>query len=174
VDVLTRTQGWASTTMSHVAEVAGVSRQTVYNEFKNRAALVEAYLRREIDGLILAVEAAIASQADDAHAALRSAFELFLSLASDEPVVQMLRSSTEGVELWPVLTAMSRAVALERLTPVIVRTWPQASVAEADLLMDALVRLAISHALLPVTDPAQIADGIDRLVGGYVDAIVAI
>ena len=40
VDDLARTRGWSATTMSDVAAAAGVSRQTVYNEFGTRQALV--------------------------------------------------------------------------------------------------------------------------------------
>ena len=66
------------------------SRQTVYNEFGSRQALVEAYVAREIETLLAEVDDAVRAHADDAHLALRTAFELFLKLASDEPVVQII------------------------------------------------------------------------------------
>jgi AcrR family transcriptional regulator len=173
VDELARTKGWAATTMAHVADTAGVSRQTVYNEFGSRPALVEAYLLREIETLIAEVSQAVASQAADARAALRSAFELFLKLASDEPVLQVLADRAEGGELGRLLIVLGRTVALERLSPLIVATWPQVPRQDADVLVDALARLAISHAMLPSSDPHDVADAVTRMVGPFVDEIVS-
>src|SRR4051812_25178893 len=90
VDELVRARGWKATTMSDVALAAGVSRQTLYNEFGSRQALVEAYVIREIETLLGEVSASVRENHDDAHAALESAFALFLKLASDEPVVQII------------------------------------------------------------------------------------
>jgi len=174
VDELARTQGWAATTMSHVAETAGVSRQTVYNEFGSRPALVEAYLLREIETLIAEVSTAVAAQASDARAALRTAFELFLKLASDEPIVEVLADRAEGGELGRMLTVVGRSIALEQLSPLIVATWPQVTRADADLLVDALARLAISHAMLPSADPHDVADAVTRMIGPFVDQLVRV
>lgn len=173
VDELARTKGWAATTMAHVAETAGVSRQTVYNEFGSRPALVEAYLLREIETLIAEVSVAVAAQAADARAALRTAFELFLKLASDEPIMQVLADRAEGAELGRMLTVLGRSIALDTLSPLIVATWPQVSRADADVLVDALARLAISNALLPSADPHDVADAVTRMVGPFVDQIVS-
>jgi AcrR family transcriptional regulator len=78
VDELARARGWSATTMSDVASAAGVSRQTLYNEFGSRSALVEAYITREIETLITQVTEAVRANAGDAHRALRIAFDLFL------------------------------------------------------------------------------------------------
>jgi AcrR family transcriptional regulator len=160
--------------MSHVAETAGVSRQTVYNEFGSRSALVEAYLLREIETLIAEVSTAVAAQASDARAALRTAFELFLKLASDEPIVEVLADRAESGELGRMLTVVGRSIALEQLSPLIVATWPQVTRADADLLVDALARLAISHAMLPSADPHDVADAVTRMIGPFVDQLVRV
>ena len=82
--------------MSDVARAAGVSRQTVYNEFGTRQALVQAYVLREIEALIGEVEAHVRAHADDARAALSGAFALFLKLASDEPLVRIIVRRRRG------------------------------------------------------------------------------
>ena len=92
VDDLVRTRGWSATTMADVAKAAGVSRQTLYNEFGTRPSLVEAYVTREIETLIGEVTAVVQANADNAHLALRGAFEMFLKLASDEPLIQIIVS----------------------------------------------------------------------------------
>lgn len=173
VDDLARTRGWSATTMSDVAAAAGVSRQTVYNEFGSRQALVEAYVIREIESLVSDVEALVRNGSHDAHAALRSAFTLFLQLASDEPIVQIIVSDAEGGELIRLLTAVGREVASGRVAQLIIEVWPQVSLADAEILAETLVRLAISHALLPTSDPDATAESITRLTGPFVDQILA-
>jgi AcrR family transcriptional regulator len=169
VDDLARTRGWSATTMSDVAAAAGVSRQTVYNEFGSRQALVEAYVVREIESLVSDVESLVRDGSHDAHAALRAAFGLFLKLASDEPVVKIIVSDAEGGELIRLLTDIGRSVATGRVATLIVEVWPQVSNEDAAVLAETLVRLAISHALLPTSDPQTTAASITRLIGPFVD-----
>ena len=160
--------------MSDVAAAAGVSRQTLYNEFGSRSSLVEAYVAREIESLMAEVTTAVRAHADDAHRALRSAFELFLKLASDEPVVQMIVADAEGGELSRLLTGLGQALASERIAHLIPEVWPQVSTADAQLLSESLVRLAISHALVPTHAPAAIARDVSRMLAPFVDQILAV
>ena len=76
--------------MSDVAAAAGVSRQTLYNEFGSPARAGRGLRRPRDRDAGRQVADAVRAHADDAHAALRAAFALFLQLASDEPVVQIL------------------------------------------------------------------------------------
>jgi AcrR family transcriptional regulator len=172
VDELVRTRGWSATRMSDVAAAAGVSRQTLYNEFGSRQALVEAYLAREIDSLVVQVTEAVRANADDAHRALRVAFDLFLELASDEPVVRVIADDAEGGELHRLLTGLGQALAGDRIADLIHEVWPQVGPAEARLLGESLVRLAISHALLPTQDPEATARDVGRMFGPFVDELL--
>lgn len=174
MDELVRARGWAATTMSDVATAAGVSRQTLYNEFGSRQALVEAYITREIENLVDEVTAAVRANADDAHRALRIAFDLFLKLASDEPVVRLIGSDAEGGELHRLLTGLGQALAGERVANLIAEVWPQVSAADARLLAESLVRLAISHALLPTQQPEATARDVERMLGPFVDEVLAV
>ena len=172
VEELVRTRGWAATTMSDVAAAAGVSRQTLNNEFGSRQALVEAYVTREIESLVAQVTVAVRANADDPHRALRSAFDLFLKLASDEPIVQLIVSDAEGGELHRLLTELGQALASDRVATLIGEVWPQVSRADAQLLAETLVRLAISHALLPTRDPAATARDVQRMFAPFVDELL--
>lgn len=173
VDDLIRTRGWTATKMSDVAAAAGVSRQTLYNEFGSRQSLVEAYVSREIENLIAEVTKEVLANADDAHRALRIAFTLFLKLASDEPVVQLITRNADGGELHQLLTGLGRAVASEQIAELIPQVWPQVGADDARLLAESLVRLAISHALLPSQDPASTARDVGRMLGPFVDELLA-
>jgi AcrR family transcriptional regulator len=172
VDDLVRSRGWSATTMSDVAAAAGVSRQTVYNEFGSRRSLVEAYVLREIEALIAGVEDAVRASHSDARGAMHAAFGLFLKLASDEPLVQVIVAGAEGGELVRLLTGLGRQVATDRIGRLIVEVWPQVSAADAGLIAESMARLAISHALLPTSDPEDTATAITRLVGPFIDEIL--
>jgi AcrR family transcriptional regulator len=174
VDELVRARGWEATTMSDVATAAGVSRQTLYNEFGSRQALVEEYVRGEIEAMLAEVEAEVRARADDPRGALRTAFELFLRLASDEPVVRIIVADTEGGELIQLLTSVGRTVATGRVVALIVDVWPKVSAADAEVLAESLVRLAISHALLPTGDPHRTAEGVTRMIGPFADEILGV
>jgi len=173
VDQLARTRGWAATTMADVARAAGVSRQTVYNEFSSRPTLVEAYLAREVDSLVSAVDAAVRASGDDPHRALQEAFALFLRLASDEPVVQVIVSDSGEADLHRLLTGIGQAVATERIAALIPEVWPQVGVADARLLAETLVRLAISYALVPGQAADAVAADVARMLSSFVDEILA-
>jgi AcrR family transcriptional regulator len=172
VDDLVRSRGWTATTMSDVADAAGVSRQTLYNEFGSRSSLVEAYIAREIETLVDQVTTAVRASADDAHRALRTAFTLFLKLASDEPVVQIIVADASEGELHQLLTGLGQALASERIAHLIPEVWPQVGPSDARLLADSLVRLAISHALVPGQDPAAVAKGVGRMLAPFVDELL--
>lgn len=172
VDALVRSRGWSATTMSDVAAAAGVSRQTVYNEFGSRQALVEAYVLREIEALIGGVAEGIRASADDAHAAMRQAFTRFLELASDEPLVQAIASDAGGAELPGLLTALGRSVAKERISRLIVEVWPQVTMEDAELLAESMARLAISHALLPTAPAPETAEAVTRMVAPFIDQML--
>lgn len=173
VDTLVRERGWSSTTMTDVARAAGVSRQTVYNEFGTRQDLVSAYVRREIDALLDSVESHVRTHADDARAALAGAFRLFLELASDEPLVKIVVADADGAEVIPLLTGIGLAVATDRVGALITEVWPQAGPDDARLVAASLARLAISHALVPTLTADQAAAAVTRLVGPFVDDLLA-
>lgn len=173
VDDLVRRRGWSATTMADVAAAAGVSRQTLYNEFGSRPALVEAYVAREIDQLVERATEVVREHAGDAHRALREAFRLFLELASDEPIVQIIVSNAEAGELHQMLPALGQTLARDRIASLIGEVWPQVSADDAALLAGTLVRLAISHALLPTGDPDEVAAGVSRMLAPFVDQLLA-
>ena len=170
VDELVRTRGWKATTMADVAAAAGVSRQTLYNEFGSRQDLVTAYVTREIQHLLDEVSDTVRARADEPHAAIESAFALFLKLASDEPVVQIVLSNAGDTgEILELLTAIAQPLGVAQVSALIVGTWPQVEARDAHLVADTMVRLAISHALYPTAEPADVASEIGRLVAPFVD-----
>ncbi|WP_328448439.1 TetR/AcrR family transcriptional regulator [Streptomyces sp. NBC_00386] len=55
---------WSAVRMVDVAAVAGVSRQTLYNEFGSKEGLARALVRREADAYLAGVDRALAAHTD--------------------------------------------------------------------------------------------------------------
>ena len=66
------TRDWSSITLSDVASAAGISRQTIYNEFGSRQGLAQGYAMRLADRLVDAVDSAINGVSTEPRAQLTS------------------------------------------------------------------------------------------------------
>ncbi len=173
VDHLLRQSPWAEVTMAAIAADAGVSRQTVYNEFGSRDGVAQAYVLREAAWFIDEAAIAIRANAADPRAALRAALNHFLTAAHEHPLLQAIARGGDDDRL--ILTIHGEPVistADAALAPVIVEVWPQISAADARVLVDALVRLALSHAAAPTSSPDVVAEQLTRLLGPFVDELL--
>lgn len=173
VGALLADDAWADVTMSEVAAAAGVSRQTLYNTFGGRDELAQTYLLRESERFLAAIDEAIEANAGDPRAALRTAAELFLSLAASHPMIRAV-SSGRNDELIALATTRGGILLTTMTTRLAVRleqTWPEIEPGDAQLLSENLVRLAISHAVLPSDTPEQTAERLTRVLGPFVEQL---
>lgn len=162
---------WAEVTMAQVATAAGVSRQTLYNEFGTRQEFSQAFVLREVDRFIAAIRATVAGHADDPTTALTSAFELFLVAAEHDPLVRAIVSGDGGDELLTLVTTHGQPVlehATEQLCAVVLEHWDGVDPADARLLAEAVVRLAISYAALPSGPSSMTAAQVRTLLGPFI------
>jgi AcrR family transcriptional regulator len=165
---------WAEVTMAHIAAGAGVSRQTLYNEFGSRDEFAQALILREAERFSDAIEQVLNAHRDDPQAALSAAAELFLQAAQRNALVRVVASGGAD-ELLALVTTQGRPVvefASERLSDAIHERWPAAGRRECELLAENLVRLAISHVALPSGTPEETADAITQLLGPYVAKVL--
>jgi AcrR family transcriptional regulator len=167
---------WAQVTMADIAAAAGVSRQTLYNEFGSRDEFAQALVIREGSRFLDAVEQAIAEHARDPLAALTAALERFLTIAHHDPFVRLLLGDDGTGGLLPMVTTQSRPVldwAGARLVGAISATWPGVAADDVASLADLLVRLAISHVAAPRASPAATAASITRLLAPSIERMLA-
>jgi AcrR family transcriptional regulator len=167
---------WSDITMADIALAAGVSRQTLYKEFGSREEFAQILVLREADRFLDAVGQAVSANAAVPVKALTAAFELFLDTAAGNPVVRAVVLEEGAEELLSLLTTQGKPIverAAERLTAVIVASWPRIRRRDADLLSDILVRLAISYAALPNGKPAATAASVASLLEPYLERLVA-
>ena len=163
-------RAWSEVTMADIAAAAGVSRQTLYKEFGSREAFAQAFVLREAERFIVAVETALDAHLDDPIAALTAAFGLFLAAAAEDPLIRAAITGTG--EMLPFVTTQGQPLvqgAAERLSVAILVRWPQAAPHDAALLAECLVRLGISYVALPVGPAGMTAASIAELLGPYIE-----
>jgi AcrR family transcriptional regulator len=165
-------RAWADVTMADIARAAGVSRQTLYKEFGTRDEFSAAFVIREGERFLDAVEQAVREHLDDPAAAVTAALELFLTTAGEDALVRILLSDDGTGGMLPLVTTRSMPVvawASARLTATMRDGWPQASEHDAQLLAETLVRLAISYVTVPKGEPAATAKAAAELLGPYIE-----
>jgi AcrR family transcriptional regulator len=165
-------RGWPDVTMAAIARAAGVSRQTLYKRFGSRAELAQAYVLREAARLVARVETAITTNIDTPRTAVSAAFDVFLEAAADNPLVRAITTGSGADELLELVTTRGRPVmtaATDRLSAVMLDSWPQLATADAELLAEVVVRLAISTAALPDSRVGLTGASLAEVLGPFVN-----
>jgi AcrR family transcriptional regulator len=163
---------WSEITMADIASGAGVSRQTLYNEFGNRNEFGFAFVIHEAERFMDDVEKAVLEHTDDPRAAVLAALEHFLRTAGEDPLISILLSDDGTGGMLPFVTTQGLPVvqwATARLTAVIEEGWPEAPEADVKLLAEALVRLAISYVTTPGESAEVAASAASHLLGPFID-----
>ena len=161
--------GWRRLTMAKVAERAGVSRQTVYNEFGNKQQLAEQLIHRELDAFLDAVQQAFSAEegvSEGVHAAVLAALEM---AAKDDLLLAVLEGGHSGdTDLLPFIFQSRDLV--DRATDFVYALFREH---HPDLLevndrmataMESLVRLVLSHISQPTRPPAETATELTWIV----------
>jgi AcrR family transcriptional regulator len=175
-DDLLAERDWATITMADIAKGAGVSRQTLYNEFGSRQEFERAYVLREADRFVGIAEQAITDHAGDPEAALAAALTGVLSEAADNALVRAIVAEEPTGGLLALVTTQGAPVvgaATDRLAALFVTTWPGLPEGQARVAADCATRLAISHALLSVGSPERTGPQIASVIGPYLQAQTA-
>jgi AcrR family transcriptional regulator len=163
---------WAEVTMADIARAAGVSRQTLYKEFGSRDDFSAAFVIREGERFLDAVEQAVREHLDDPRAAVAAALEVFLVTAGEDPLVRILLSDDGTGGMLPLVTTQSMPVvawASARIAAVMRDGWPSVREHDAQLLAETLVRLAISYVTVPKGPPHATAADAAALLGPYIE-----
>jgi AcrR family transcriptional regulator len=162
---LTVAHGWEGVRMADVAGAAGVSRQTVYNEFGGRDGLAEALALEEMRQFVAMVRAEMLAHGGDARKAAQAAIARALLEAARNPLVRAILTSGRGGadELLPYLT--TRSAALLAAGGEVIAEWaaehrPEIAPERVALAADSTIRLTISHVLQPLATPEASAEAV--------------
>ncbi|OBF11519.1 TetR family transcriptional regulator [Mycobacterium sp. 852002-10029_SCH5224772] len=166
------TRDWSAITLSDVARAAGISRQTIYNEFGSRQGLAQGYGLRLADRLVDAVNAALQAHVGDIYAAFLQGFrDLFTELSAD-PLVISLLTGVAKPDLLQIITTDSAPIitgASERLTTALTDSWVATSDEDAGVLARAIVRLALSYVSMPPEADHDVAADLARLMTPFAE-----
>jgi AcrR family transcriptional regulator len=153
-------EGWRRLTMGKVADRAGVSRQTVYNEFGTKPQLAEALVFSELDGFIALVRSKI-READGPVDAISGAVDGALTLAAQNPLLKAVLESahTGDSELIPYIASAGLVdSAANAVWSEIRDVFPDLPLDDKELLLacDTIVRVVLSHVMQPTRPPEQV------------------
>jgi AcrR family transcriptional regulator len=138
------TSGSRRLSLSDVAKAAGVSRPTLYKWFPTKDALLEEFSQYEQRKYDAGLAAAVQGLAGDAR------LDAILRFVVEFQQTYSLRDLVD-VEPEHVLRQMARALPVLRR-----RLVPMFEGAEAEAVAAIVVRIALSHALLPDDDPDEL------------------
>ncbi|CDR06680.1 TetR/AcrR family transcriptional regulator [Streptomyces iranensis] len=160
---------WPRVKMSEVAAAAGVSRQTLYNEFGSKDGLARALVRREADAYLCGVERALSgvSGAAAPRERLAAAAVWTVRSAAENPLVRAVltgcwnerlptsvrtsvRTTPPGAPEPEPLPAPGELIgeARDRAVRLLEGDWPPGAV-ELPLACEAVARLALSYVVAP-------------------------
>jgi AcrR family transcriptional regulator len=166
------TRDWSSITLSDVAKAAGISRQTIYNEFGSRQGLAQGYALRLADRLVDAVAKAIDGNVGDVYAAFLEGFRDFFTESAADPLVISLLTGTTKPDLLQLITTDSGPIITRcsaRLTEAFMHSWVRASEEDAGVLARAIVRLAMSYVSMPPEADHDVARDLARLMTPFAE-----
>jgi AcrR family transcriptional regulator len=166
------TRDWSSITLSDVAHAAGISRQTIYNEFGSRQGLAQGYALRMADRLVDAVDDAIEANVGDVYAAFLQGFRAFFTESAADPLVISLLTGGTKPDLLQLITTDSGPIITrcsERLTATFKHSWVKTSDEDAGVLARAIVRLAMSYVSMPPEADHDVARDLARLMTPFAE-----
>ncbi|NUP48711.1 MAG: TetR/AcrR family transcriptional regulator [Catenulispora sp.] len=161
--------GWAGLRMAHVAERAGVSRQTVYTEFGSKDALGQSLVMREVDRFLDGIREVLDRYGEDLRGGVTAGIEFTLRTAADNDLLKAVLTSQRGGdgELIAHLTTRSEPLldtATAMLGAYAAQAWPEVDEYSRELAVECVVRLTVSNIVQPVAPPEQTAQRIARIV----------
>ncbi|OXM65064.1 TetR/AcrR family transcriptional regulator [Amycolatopsis vastitatis] len=159
-------RGHAGLRMADVAARAGVSRQTVYNEFGNKAALTQAVALRTASEFLDGIRQRFQT-ADGLLAGIHHAVVYTIEHARENRLVAAALGTEAAEDLLPLLTTKGEPI-LSAATDLAAEQYlefePRLPAEAAALLAETVVRLSLSHLVLPTHSAAEAADAVTAVM----------
>jgi AcrR family transcriptional regulator len=166
---------WQGARMLDVATAAGVSRQTLYNEFGSKDALAQALAVREAEQFIENNNRLLEGLHPTTPAeAVAAATEGTIRAASNNPLLKAVLTDDTS-ELLPFLTTRGEAVigAARASVENHLRTnWPAVPDADVALAAETVARLTVSYLVLPSDGPDGSAEAIAARMSQLVERLL--
>lgn len=149
---------WGRVRMADVARAAGLSRQTLYNEFGSKDALAQALALREVERFIEGTEQVL----DETHPegpiqAVAAAALSTLQRAADNPLLKAALVDDSNGLLSFLTTRGAPVIGAARASfeNYYSTHWPHLPPASIALAAETITRLTVSYVVLPADVPAE-------------------
>ncbi len=164
--------GWSSVTMARIAERAGVSRQTVYNEFSNKHGLAEQLAMRELARFLAVVRERMSAETTLVDG-IRAACEGALLMGEQSLLVRTIVTSLpeeQDADFLQILTTESGEIVEAAVMVVkqsIAELFPPTPLTDAELTVavEVVVRLVLSAITRPSKPAREAAADIAWITG---------
>jgi AcrR family transcriptional regulator len=162
-------RGWGAVRMGAIATEVGVSRQTLHAEFGTKDALGQALVLRVTERFLLGVAEQLDTHEGRLQDGVRAAVTFTLQRTQADPLLQTVLTSTRGTGdegLLPLLTTRGEPLlhrASEVLSAWVCGHHPDLDAVLVDDVVDSVVRLVVSHAVLLLDPPDVVGDRVARL-----------
>ncbi len=164
--------GWSSVTMARIAERAGVSRQTVYNEFSNKHGLAEQLAMRELARFLAVVRERMSAETALVDG-IRAACEGALLMGEQSLLVRTIVTSLpeeQDADFLQILTTESGEIVEAAVMVVkqsIADLYPPTPLTDAELTVavEVVVRLVLSAITRPSKPAREAAADIAWITG---------
>lgn len=166
------TRDWSAITLSDVARAAGISRQTIYNEFGSRQGLAQGYALRLADRLVDTVKGALDANIGNIYESFLQGFRAFFAESAADPLVISLLTGVAKPDLLQLITTDSAPIisrASERLATAFTQTWLATRDDDAGVLSRAIVRLCLSYVSMPPEADHDVAADLARMMTPFAE-----
>ncbi|MFD9703532.1 TetR/AcrR family transcriptional regulator [Lentzea sp. NPDC059081] len=162
-------RGFHGLRMIEVASRAGVSRQTVYNEFGNKEGLVQAVAAHKTEEYLSGIATRL-KEDPDPWEAMRSAFRFTFEQTEKDRLVSAVLTGQDAEDLLPFITIRGHPI-LFHATEVVERHLSDHFPGRhLRLTAETTVRLALSHLLMPSGDLDGAMDAVVRVAKATLEA----
>jgi AcrR family transcriptional regulator len=153
--------------MGDVAARAGVSRQTLYNEFGSKDGLALALGADQTEWFLARTQEVLDQHPTDPIAGIRAAVSFTLRAGADDPLLKATLSGARGSsELLPLLTTRAEPLlnaSRRQFVTYLTEHWPELAHRDIALVAESLIRLTVSHLVLPLAPSEIVADQLAEL-----------
>lgn len=162
-------RGWSAVRMGSIAAAVGISRQSLHAEFGTKDDLGDALVLREASLFFDGITDLLADHPGDLAGAVYAAGCYILEAPRGNPLLQTILTRTPAagdISLLPLMTTrgeplIGRAIVL--FGDWVCRQWPEMPAADVRLMVESVVRLAVSHILTQTQPTGAVAADLARL-----------
>jgi AcrR family transcriptional regulator len=166
---------WPAARMLDVAAAAGVSRQTLYNEFGSKDAFAQALAMREAQRFIDGTNRCLDELSPNGPAAaVAAATEWTIREASNNPLLKAVLTDDTS-ELLPYITTRGEAIigaSRSNIETYWRAHWPATDAETVALAAETVARLTISYLILPSDGPDGSAEAIASRMSTLVERLL--